>query len=138
MQPLGYRHNSVATAGAFSQSGKPRVCYDLSYGEHSVNSAISGVCSDYPGYDGDFSLPNANTVVQAILDIGLGARLWKTDVSAYCKQLITDMAQINMLAFVYDNKLYFESRLPLGMRQNIANFDPIFCGALLLTLNFAG
>ena len=115
---------------AFSQSGKPRVCNDLSYGEHSVNSAISGVWSEYPGYDGDFSLPNADTVVQAILDIGPGARLWKTDFSAYYKQLSTDMAQINMLAFVYDNKLYFESRLPFGMRSSCLNAQRVTNAAI--------
>ena len=106
---------------AFSNSGKARVCNDLSYGEFSVNSVISPDWNDYPGFEGEFSLPCADDLIQAILDIGPGAMLWKTDFSSYYKQLPTDMAQINTLAFVYDNRIYFEARLPFGMRSSCLN-----------------
>ena len=106
---------------AFSRSGKPRVVNDLSYGDHSVNNAISSDWSAYPGYHGDLTLPTSDTLVEAILQIGPDARLWKTDFAAYYKQLNIDMACIYQLAFAFDKKIYFESRLPFGLRTSCLN-----------------
>ena len=115
---------------AFSRSGKARVCNDLSFGDHSVNDSISSTWSEYPGYYGDLSLPTADDLIQAILDIGPGAMLWKTDFSAYYKQLNIDLAQINTLAFAFDNKIYFESRLPFGLRSSCLNAQRVTTAAI--------
>ena len=52
---------------AFSATGKPRVCNDLSYGDMSVNSQIPVEWDQFPGYSGDLSLPCIDDVVEVIL-----------------------------------------------------------------------
>ena len=106
---------------AFSSSGKPRVCNDLSYGKCSVNSLISSNWEEYPGYIGDLALPKIDALVNAILDKGPTCLLWKTDYSGYYKQLSIDPANINQLAFAFDGKVYFEARLPFGLRSSCLN-----------------
>ena len=115
---------------AFSRTGKPRVCNDLSFGDYSVNDSISSIWSEYPGYHGDLTLPTADDLVQAILNVGPGAMLWKTDFSAYYKQLNIDLAQINTLAFAFDKKIYFESRLPFGLRSSCLNAQRVTTAAI--------
>ena len=106
---------------AFSSSGKPRVCNDLSFGPCSVNSLISTKWDDYPGYFGDLELPKIDALVQAVLDRGPTCLLWKTDYSSYYKQLNTDPGHLPQLAFAYDGKVYFENRLPFGLRSSCLN-----------------
>ena len=106
---------------AFSNSGKARVCNDLSYGQCSVNSLISSNWDEYPGYRGDLELPRIDALVQAVLDRGPGCLIWKTDYSAYYKQLNSDPGDFPHLAFAFDKKVYFESRLPFGLRSSCLN-----------------
>ena len=106
---------------AFSSSGKPRVCNDLSYGHISVNSCISSDWCEYPGYFGELELPCIDNVVQQILDKGKGCMLWKTDFSSYYKQISIDPGDLPLLGFAYDGKLYFEDRLPFGLRSSCLN-----------------
>ena len=106
---------------AFSSSGKARVCNDLSFGEVSVNSCISAEWDQFPGYDGTLELPNIDCVVQAVLDAGKGCKLWKTDFSSFYKQLAVDPADLPLLGFAYAGKIYFEARLPFGLRSSCLN-----------------
>ena len=106
---------------AFSSSGKPRVVNDLSYGECSVNSLISTQWNEYPGYFGDLELPKIDGLVQAILDKGPSCLLWKTDYSAFYKQLSIDPCDLPQLAFAFAGKVYFEARLPFGLRSSCLN-----------------
>ena len=115
---------------AFSASGKPRVCNDLSFGDHSVNSYISADWSTYPGYTGDLTLPKVDDLVKAIMDIGPSALLWKTDFSAFYKQLNTDPAQINTLGFAYAGSIYIENRLPFGLRSACLNAQRVTNAAI--------
>ena len=106
---------------AFSTSGKARVCNDLSFGECSVNSCISAEWDQFPGYAGTLELPNIDCVVQAVLDAGRGCKLWKTDFSSFYKQLSVDPADLPLLGFAYAGKIYFEARLPFGLRSSCLN-----------------
>ena len=106
---------------AFSSSGKARVCNDLSYGQVSVNSQISDDWSTYPGYEGDLQLPTIDDAVEAILECGPGCLLYKTDYSSYYKQLNTDPGDIPLLGFAYAGKVFFEARLPFGLRSSCLN-----------------
>ena len=115
---------------AFSRSGKPRVVNDLSYGDHSVNESISSDWSQYPGYQGDLTLPTSDILVDAILRVGKDALLWKTDFAAYYKQLNIDLAYLHQLAFAFDNKIYFESRLPFGLRTSCLNAQRVSQAAI--------
>ena len=117
---------------AFSASGKPRVCNDLSFGDHSVNSYISQDWSLYPGYTGDLTLPKVDDLVKAIMDIGPSALLWKTDFSAFYKQLNTDPAQINTLGFAFAGRIYIENRLPFGLRSACLNAQRVTNATLLI------
>ena len=117
---------------AFSSSGKPRVCNDLSFGDCSVNNAISADWSQYPGFAGEFSLPTADDLVDAILQVGPGALLWKTDFAAYYKQLCSDPAQVATLAFAFDDHIYFESRLPFGLRSSCLNAQRVTRAVILI------
>ena len=106
---------------AFSSSGKSRVCNDLSYGQCSVNSLISSQWNDFPGYFGDLELPRIDCLVRAIIDKGPTCLLWKTDYSAFYKQLSIDPGDLPQLAFAFSGKLYFEARLPFGLRSSCLN-----------------
>ena len=119
--PLGVSAVVSPLQVAFSASGKPRVCNDLSYGHTSVNSCISSEWNDYPGYEGELELPCIDTVVQEILDKGKGCMLWKTDFSSYYKQINIDPGDLPLLGFAYAGKLYFEARLPFGLRSSCLN-----------------
>ena len=117
---------------AFSSTGKARVCNDLSYGQCSVNSLISSNWEEYPGYTGDLELPKIDALVQAVLDRGPGCKIWKTDYSAYYKQLNTDPGDISHLAFAYDRKVYFESRLPFGLRSSCLSAQRVSNAVVLI------
>ena len=121
VNPLDQRVIVSPLQVAFSNAGKPRVCNDLSFSDCSVNSCISDEWNEFPGYSGDLELPSIDDLVQAILDRGKGCLLWKTDFSAYYKQLNSDPGDLPLLSFAYAGKLYFEARLPFGLRSSCLN-----------------
>ena len=117
---------------AFSSTGKARVCNDLSYGHCSVNSLISSAWDEYPGYTGDLELPRIDALVRAVLERGPGCMIWKTDYSAYYKQLNSDPGDLPHLAFAFDNRVYFESRLPFGLRSSCLNAQRVTNAVILI------
>ena len=117
---------------AFSNTGKARVCNDLSYGQCSVNSLISSNWEEYPGYTGELELPRIDALVRAVLDRGPGCLIWKTDYSAYYKQLNSDPGDFPHLAFAFDRKVYFESRLPFGLRSSCLNAQRVTNAVILI------
>ena len=60
--------------------------------------------------------------------------LFKTDFSAYYKQLSIDPGDLPTLAFAYAGKIYFEARLPFGLRSSCLNAQRV-TRALILIYN---
>ena len=103
---------------ATSASGKKRVVCDMSYGNPSVNDLISGEWSTFPGYFGDFNLPNSDSLAAEILALGAGCKVFKADMTAFYKQLRMDPADVPYTGFTWRQGIYLDLSMPFGMRSS--------------------
>lgn len=103
--------NRIGIIPKKSQAGKWRLITDLSYLEgHSVNDAtLSDLCTlQYIAVD---------QVAQAVIQLGRGAQLAKTDIKAEYRLMPVHPQDRVKLGFKCNDLLYVDSCLPFGLRS---------------------
>jgi hypothetical protein len=93
-----------------------RIVTDLSFPPGvSVNDGILN--NDYLGEEYEVVYPTIDTFCEMVLSKGLGALMYKRDLSRAYRQLFVDPHDYNLLGFQWGGKLYFNTTLPFGLRS---------------------
>ena len=105
--------NSVAK----KESQKRRLILDLSFPEN--NSINEGIEKDwYLGEYDKLELPSVDQLVEKIMYLGKGCKVFKVDLSRAYRQIYLDPKDINKVAYVYKNKVYIDTTLSMGSRSS--------------------
>ena len=95
-------------------STEKRIILDLSFPEGSaVNDGIDKTI--YLGVKVDWDLPTVDTLASIMIEKGVGSLLFKRDLKHYYRQIFVDPEDIPKLGYQFDNFLYFDATLPMGM-----------------------
>ena len=98
-------------------STEKRVIVDLSFPEgESVNDEIE--MENYFGHDMSFKLPNVDSLVQHIVELGRGALLFKRDIRRCYRQIPVDYGDAHLLGYIHRNHMYFDVSLPMGLSSS--------------------
>lgn len=101
-------------------SNDRRIVLDLSY-PHS-SSVNDGIPKDtYLGDPVDLRYPSIDNLVDLILKFGVGAKLFKCDLSRCYKQMYIDPADIAYTGMFWRGDLYIELVFPFGVRSAALN-----------------
>ena len=93
-----------------------RVITDLSFPE--IGSVNSGIDKDsYLGLPIKTRYPSVDNVVALILNKGPGCMLFKRDMRKAFRQIRVDPGDIHLLSFKWNNKLYSDTVLTMGLRS---------------------
>ena len=107
-----------------------RICFDLTFGEHSVNNATPHW--EFLGEPYTNSYPKADEFEDLIIKHGPNCLLWKTDLSRFFMQLPVDPHDYPYLCFIWRNCLFHYINLPYGHRnsgmhgQKITTAEPLY------------
>lgn len=93
-----------------------RVCFDLTFGEHSVNNYTPQ--GEFLGETYTYNFPKSDEFEALIVKHGAGCLLWKTDLSRFFMQLPVDPFDYSLLCFIWRNMMYFYLNLPYGHRNS--------------------
>ena len=96
-----------------------RVIHDLSFpisGGVSVNQGIN--MQDYFGTKMLLQYPTIDTLVDMVVQLGPGCHLYKKDIRKCYKQIPVDYRDINLLGFKFDNHVYYDCTLPMGLASS--------------------
>ena len=80
--------------------------------------------------DRDLSLryPSIDSLVELVVQCGRGCAMFKRDLKRVYRQIPVDPGDIHVLGYKWDNKLYFDTALPMGLKwaalfcQRVTNF----------------
>ena len=98
-------------------STKKRIILDLSFPEGSaVNDGIDKTI--YLGVKVDWDLPTVDTLANIMIKKGVGSLLFKRDLKCYYRQIFVDPGDIPKLGYQFDDYLYFDATLPMGMTSS--------------------
>ena len=98
-------------------STEKRIILDLSFPEGSaVNDGIDKMI--YLGVKVDWDLPTVDTLADIMVKKGVGSFLFKRDLKRYYRQIFVDPGDIPKLSYQFDNLLYFDATLPMGMTSS--------------------
>ena len=121
-------HVSPLNSVEKKDSVERRVILDLSFppGGASVNAAIDMALVS----DQDLSLryPSIDSLVDLVVQCGRGCAMFKRDLKRAYRQIPVDPGDIHVLGYKWDNKLYFDTALPMGLKsaalfcQRVTNF----------------
>ena len=99
------------------ESTEKRIILDLSFPEGSaVNDGIDKTI--YLGVKVDWDLPTVDTLADIMVTKGVGSLLFKRDLKRYYRQIFVDPGDIPKLGYQFDNLLYFDATLPMGMTSS--------------------
>ena len=93
-----------------------RVCFDLTYGDHSVNNNTPQ--GEFLGEKYTYNFPKADEFERLLVKYGVGSLMWKTDLSRYYMQLPVNLYDYPLLCFIWRNRLFFYLSLPYGHRNS--------------------
>ena len=93
-----------------------RICFDLTFGDNSVNNNTPK--GEFLGDPYTYNFPKADQFEQLIVKHGIGALMWKCDLSRFFMQLPVDPYDYKILCFIWRNKFYFYLNLPYGHRNS--------------------
>lgn len=92
-----------------------RIVLDLSYPrEGSVNAGIPG--ESYLDEDFELQYPSVDTLAALLINVGANSFMYKRDLSRAYRQLPVDPSDYQRLGFKWNNKIYFDTFLPFGLR----------------------
>ena len=98
-------------------STEKRIILDLSFPEGSaVNDGID--ITIYLGVKVDWDLPTVDTLANIMVTKGVGSLLFKRDLKCYYRQIFVDPGDIPKLGYQFDNFLYFDATLLMGMTSS--------------------
>ena len=93
-----------------------RIILDLSWPESaSVNDGIPA--KQYLGVDFDLVYPTVDDIASTILNKGRGCFLFKRDLKRAYRQLPIDPGDYHFLGYEWNNQMYFDTVLPMGLRS---------------------
>ncbi len=97
-------------------SDERRLILDLSFPrDRGINQAIDK--DSYLGESARVTLPNVDTLVNFIKEIGRGCALYKRDLRRAYRQIPVDPGDIHLLGFKWRGKSYVDVKLPMGLRS---------------------
>ena len=98
-------------------STEKRIILDLSFPDGSaVNDGIDKTI--YLGVKVDWDLPTVDISADIMVKKGVGSLLFKRDLKRYYRQIFVDPGDIPKLGYQFDNLLYFDATLPMGMTSS--------------------
>ena len=90
-----------------------RLILDLSLPEG--NAVNEGIDKDsYVGTYSKLELPSVDRLVEKIVSLGLGCKVFKIDLSRGYRQIPLDPGSVHYLGYVFKNKFYFDCSLSMG------------------------
>ena len=94
-----------------------RLILDLSFPQgNSINDGIPK--DEYLGVEGKLSLPSVDQLAEKVAQIGIGAKIFKIDLSRAYRQIFNCPSSINWLGYIYNGKFYFDCTLSMGSRYS--------------------
>ena len=106
-----------------------RIILDLSFPEgNSVNDGIDK--TKYLGEDIILKFPTVDKLAQIMVSLGKGCLLFKRDLKRYYRQIFVDPVDAVKLGYRFQDNIYFDAALPMGMTSSI-----IYNGKRLFPLN---
>ena len=94
-----------------------RLILDLSFPQgNSVNDGIEKDC--YLGEYGKMVLPSVDDLVNRIMKLRRGCKVWKIDLSRAYRQIFLCPGSINRVAFCFDGYYFFDTTLSMGSRSS--------------------
>ena len=97
-------------------SAERRVIVDLSW--PCGTSVNNGIPSDsFLGKPISLSYPTIDSIVDAAISLGPGFLLYKRDLKKAYRQFPVDPKDYHLLGYTWDNQLYFDTVLTMGLRS---------------------
>lgn len=98
------------------ESGDFRMISDLSYPKgRSVNDGIDK--SKYLGEDIKLELASVDSFAKLVWSAGYGCLMFKKDLKSCYRQYKVDPGDVRKLGYIWDDKLYFDLAVPMGLRS---------------------
>ena len=121
-KPFDLHISSLMTRDKSSSECR-RTIFDLSFPK---GYSVNGVLKDsYLGTKFQMHYPTVDTIVNTLNNLGLGANIFKVDISRAFRHLRIDPADIDLLALQHRDKLYIDLSLPFGYRLGAFFFSKI-------------
>ena len=94
-----------------------RIILDLSWPPgSSVNSGIS--CNEYDGQLFHLCYPTVDNIAELIVKHGVGCLLFKRDLRRAYRQFPVDPLDYPLLGYLWEDMMYFDTALPMGLRSS--------------------
>ena len=90
-----------------------RLILDLSSPENnSINDGIDK--EEYLGKYGKLTLPSVDALVEKVMQLGRGCKVFKVDLTRGYRQIKIDSGDVHFLGYVFRGKFYFDIALAMG------------------------
>ena len=94
-----------------------RLILDMSFpASHSINDGINK--DTYLGVFEKMQLPSVDSLVEKIIQLGAGCKIFKIDLSRCYKQFYIDPSDFALMGFTFEDKFFFDCTLSMGSRSS--------------------